>query len=741
MSANNTYKNFNWGLNGADSGHQYKMDDELRSLMISNSQLEINSRIDLPSGNNITKLLADPTKVRSRGIIRVSMSILPFKAGETNSGITLLGDLRYYFGYYQPVLQKVGDRTGNYTGSFVLTKPGVKLTNENSVRSILDTLLGLNRFVRETLVDEEANRYKASLTESDLPAEQFRNQLTDLDNRLGQSRNNDPLVVQQLSKDYLFDFPANTPLVIDASQDLNAIYRVIAILINSDVFYQFREIYFALDKEAVDSFGGKVLNIGALTVGVLGRSYGLSKRNLFVLGKEHSQIQEKHRAELGRLQKDYDVKLQSTQEEFGKKLSLANQKFESLKKEKDELTSKVNSLEEDTKELRKENQEFSAALKIQTDENEKAREKLTKLAYGLGTQLEYLNKALEAGDTAKAKDYIVSFEVHDPSKSLLEQYKPYYENLQSRAKSLQNLDAAVKRKEETLKQDQAKFNAQKQQYTLALELQDYLVREKVLNHTETPDTAIAKLSDAIVKKGGFLTGFLLWFLGLLIGILILGICTYFISPVKKLFLDPNERSRLKVEDGKFFILPHNFSLSVDTANVTTLSNFETTKKQTSELTIVAVKDVSGTKGFENLNPTQLNSDIQDLVNEIKEFAGKASVRVVVKVESEASTSLTNVNVLVDNKSITLDNFNKLHELHELAKSLQQEIEKYNKLSKPNSSSRGSSNNQQIYNDTFTGIDNKCKELLSLFNQIKPKVDNTQTNKVPGEPQNPPVQNP
>ncbi|RIY31747.1 hypothetical protein CJP74_06430 [Psittacicella melopsittaci] len=369
--------------------------------------------------------------------------------------------------------------------------------------------------------------------------------------------------------------------------------------------------------------------------------------------------------------------------------------------------------EEENKNLQKQVNDITAHLEALAEENEKAKDHLEQLSYGLGTQQEYLNKALEVGDIAKAKGYVVSFEVQDPSKSLLGQYKPYYENLQARVKSVQNLEALVKREENILKQEKAKFNAQKQQYTLALELQDYLVREKVLNHNENPDTAIAKLRDVIVPKRGFLPRFPLWSLGFFFGAFILVIFTILFDSVKHYYLDGEDRERVNVEASKFVTFPSSFPLTLDATSSTKLSYLEIAKKQTSELTIAAVNDVSNRRGFENLNPTQLNSDIQDLVKQIKEFADKASVRVVVKVESQTNTSLTNVYVLVDNKHITFTNFT---DLYNRAVALQQEVYKYNSLQTPNNS-RSNRINLQNYTMTFNGIQNKYKELSSVFNQL------------------------
>ncbi|RIY31658.1 hypothetical protein, partial [Psittacicella gerlachiana] len=548
MSVNNTFKNFNWGLNGADSGHQYKMDDELRSLMIAHSQLEINSKIDLPSGNNITKLLADPAKARSKGIVRVSINVLPFKVGETSAGVSLLGDLRYYFGYYQPVFQKEGDRTGNYTGSFVLTKPGVKLTNEQIIQPILNTLSGLNRYVRETLVDEENNRYKASLTESELPSVQFQNQLQDLDHRFENNRNNDPLLVQQLGKELPFDYPANTPLVIDASQDLNSIARVIAIVINSDIFYQFREVYFALDQEAVASFGGKVLNIVAFNTLLLSKSFNFTKRNIFSLGKELGQTRQNYEAKLVNLQQQAQAELKNTEEKFNAEKVKLNNDLVNAQNQITNLSNDKSNLIADKDNLKKELEEVSQELNAQLKINEKEKEKLNVISLGLGTQLQNLKQAFEQKNYTEAEKYLVDFEANDPVKSLLVSFKPYYETLQNKAKDLSSKESTLKNESARLKQEQAEFQANKATYKQAIEVQDILIREKVISNNEPKDTLNIKLREALKPKGNGAVTSLVGVLFFLIGVLVLGISFYFITPVKKLFLSPDELAKLEAPE-------------------------------------------------------------------------------------------------------------------------------------------------------------------------------------------------
>ncbi|RIY31748.1 hypothetical protein CJP74_06435 [Psittacicella melopsittaci] len=472
------------------------------------------------------------------------------------------------------------------------------------------------------------------------------------------------------------------------------------------------------------------------------------------LSKSLTQLNEKLESQL-RAQKQVLNNLKHQLEDYKQELASREKKYKDELEKLNKQIASQKDFSQDNKNLKQKLDALKADIEGLYLAKEKAREGLTQLAYGLGTQLEYLNKALEAGDTAKAKEYIVSFEVNDPSKSLLKNYRPYYENLQSRVKSVQNLEGLVKREENTLKQEKAKFHSERQQYTLALELQDYLVKEKVLNHNETPDTAIAKLSGAIAPMARFLARFSLWFRGAILGAFTIFICLNFINPLKYLFLNEEEKRRIKLDSDSFVTLPHIFSMSMDSESSTNLNYFEKVKLQLSDLTISGIKDVSkirifkelapesqeldvdqakeveklgseqernideqareleevDTRQFETLaelDPSKLNQNIITLVQQIRELAGIAVARVEVNIEALNSSELTNMRIFVNNQPISLIDF---IQLNNLALELQKDINKFNRLGVPKS------DNIEVYKTSFAQIETSYEDLLTLVNQL------------------------
>ncbi|RIY32885.1 hypothetical protein CKF54_04115 [Psittacicella hinzii] len=307
MSTSNIFRNFNWGFNVANQGHQILVDDDFRSFISNNANLEIKSNMDAPPQNNITKLLADPNRLASKGFLRVSVKLAPYATKqEPTSKIIEYKDVRYFLGIYQPTLQTEGDRPGNYGGSFIFTKPNIKLNNEVANDLILRQLYEFNNFLREKLVKEDngKDRFTGNLSQlAGLPSEEFATKLEQLDSLFDRIKQTEIGVMADLSQSKLLNsWPAGKPLIVDASQDNNAIARALAVLVNSDLMFKFQEVYFVFDQAAfTDYVDGPRVPINVLTSTLVGETFVENKKKTIALGVSLNRLDQERKEEIKNL--------------------------------------------------------------------------------------------------------------------------------------------------------------------------------------------------------------------------------------------------------------------------------------------------------------------------------------------------------------------------------------------------------------------------------------------------------
>ncbi|RIY35074.1 hypothetical protein, partial [Psittacicella gerlachiana] len=235
---------------------------------------------------------------------------------------------------------------------------------------------------------------------------------------------------------------------------------------------------------------------------------------------------------------DYQNELKNLEENF---------KIEASKVQK--LLNENSNLIEQNSNLKLDLEYVSQDLRTQLEINKKEQETLNIISLGLGVQLKNLKQAFDREDYSEAKQYLFDFDYFEPVQSLLVNFKSYYDTLQNKAKDLSSKESTLKNESSRLKKEQVEFQANLNTYKQALEIRDFLIREKVISKNEPQDTLLTKLREALHPERSSLLMSLVKILFLLvIGAFILGISICNVPFVKKLFLSTDEIVKLEAPE-------------------------------------------------------------------------------------------------------------------------------------------------------------------------------------------------
>ncbi|MFC6276462.1 BspA family leucine-rich repeat surface protein [Psittacicella hinzii] len=318
------FKNFSWGIIVANNGAQAYYDQNLNAFVKHTNNSELLNNLDLVD-KDCPSLLASPSK-KSKGFLRLSIEVGKFEY-DKQLGIKKAS---YFLGYYRSVAQQGTDRPGNYAASFIFSY-NKELNTPARVNSALRGLFKLNSFVLDKYTDSEQNVFTSSPDNQviEVAGQTFRNDLLEIDRELEAKVDAD---FNQVSVKSLNSEKEPHLYFSAAEKSPEQLVSALVALFNSELIYRFKEIYIALDQDAIDNFKAQksinIQSIDLLNTNVVVSSFVETKKYLQLVVQKTNQ------------------NIANLQQENQRTISKFNQEIANIKEAN---TSKVNQLIADSK--------------------------------------------------------------------------------------------------------------------------------------------------------------------------------------------------------------------------------------------------------------------------------------------------------------------------------------------------------------------------------------------------------